>query len=496
MRQKAVEIFKAMFKKEALFVIVLLSVALRFIAINQSLWLDEAIGAIVVKNFSYKDIITRFPLTDNHPPLYYLALKAWTDLYGYSEIALRSLSVLFGALTVIFIYKVAEVIGTTKKVIFPLLASLFLATSPLHINYSHEARMYVMAGFLATAGIYYFLKVTKEKGSIWQWLAFSLFYTALIFTDYVPIFLYPVFPIYALIKKKDKAWWGKFIAANVPLLVLGYFWYPIFDIQGQKGDWLLKTLPEWKRVAGGATFKEAALVWIKFIVGRISFVNKTFYYSMILVFSIPFAYLFNKALLREKKKLNIENLWFFVPLALGFIASFFLPIFKYFRFIFVLPTFYLILAKGVDRQKGFIAKWILVSLVMAINFISWFIYIVDDSQRRENWRQAVGFIEENAGENDVVIFENPEPFAPYQWYEEGKVEAVGVTDSISANEEATKKRVEDVIDGKSGIYYFPYLKDITDPNGHVISEVKDKGFVVKEEYSYEGLGQIKYFVRE
>jgi uncharacterized membrane protein len=425
-----------------------------------------------------------------------LTLKAWTDLFGYSEIAFRSLSVLFGILTVIFIYKVAEVFDSSKKVIFPLLSALFLATSPLHIYYSQEARMYVMAGFLATASIYYFLRITKEKGSVWQWIAFSIFYTALIFTDYVPVFLYPLFPLYALINKKGKSWWAKFVVANIPLILLGYFWYPIFSIQSQKGNWLLQTLPAWKSVAGGATVKQAILVWTKFVLGRISLVNKAVYYVILSVSSIPFAYLLYTAFLKAKKKINIVSLWLLLPLVFGFVASFWFPAFIYFRFIFVLPAFYLLLAKGVDLHKSIFVKWLLASLVLVVNLAGWGIYVFDKSQQRENWREAVGFIEEKAKEKDVVIFENPEPFAPYQWYERGKIKAVGVSDSISANEEMTRKIVEEAISDKNGVYYFPYLADLSDPEGYVLDEVVKQGFVIKEEYSYEGLGQIKYFAKE
>lgn len=490
------QFLKGVIKKETLFVIVLLSIALRFVAINQSLWLDEAIGALVVKNFSYREIITRFPLTDNHPPLYYLVLKAWTDLYGYSEIALRSLSVVFGALTVVFIYKIAEVIGGTKKLVFPLLAALLLATSPLHIYYSQEARMYVMAGFLATAAIYYFLKTIKGKEKVMDWVFFSIFYTALIFTDYVPVFLYPVFPLFAFFRKKDKGWWFKFIAANTPLVALGYFWYPIFAIQSQKGDWLLKTLPAWQTVAGGATFKQAALVWAKFVLGRISLAEKTLYYLLVGFFSIPFAYLLYVSVLRAKKKLNILSLWLFLPLLLGFIASFWFPAFIYFRFIFVLPAFYLLLAKGVDKTKTLAGKWFFVSFLLIANLLGWGIYVSDKGQQREQWRQAVDYLEENVRRGDIVVFDYPEPFAPYQWYDPEEFLAVGVADSISADFEKTQENTKRAIKDRDGVYYFDYLVDLTDPDTAARKAIEESGFTLDGVVSFVGVGEISYYVRE
>lgn len=491
--KKISEALKRMLTKEALFAIILLSLVLRFIVINQSLWLDEAIGALIAKSHSYQEIVLKFPLADNHPPLYYLALKGWTDIFGYSEVALRSLSVLFGTLTVIFVYKVADLISKKKKIVFPLASALFLATSPLHIYYSQEARMYAMAGFLGVAAIYYFLKTIKGKEKYTDWILFCLFYTSLIFTDYVPAFLYPVFPLYALLKKKGRGWWGRFVLANVPLLVLWYFWLPIFLIQSQRGGWLLKTLPAWQTVAGGATIKQAALVWTKFTLGRISFVNKTLYYLLVGLSSIPFIVVFYKSIVRAKERFSILNLWLFVPLFLGFAASFWFPAFIYFRFIFVLPAFYLLAAKGVDMARG-IDKLILISLLLAVNLIGWAIYVSDKNQQRENWRGAVDFIEERAKKEDVVIFENPEPFAPYRWYEAGVVEAVGVTDSISANKEETRKITRGAIEDKEGVYYFPYLSDLADPDGYVL-DVVEKDFKLEGEFSYHGLGQIKYFVR-
>ncbi|MBU1130504.1 glycosyltransferase family 39 protein, partial [Patescibacteria group bacterium] len=103
-------LLKKLVNKQIFCLIIFLSIILRFIGINQSLWLDEAIGALVVKSQSYLGIVTQFPLGDNHPPLYYLKLKAWTDIFGYSEFALRSLSVVFGILTIVFVYKTAILI--------------------------------------------------------------------------------------------------------------------------------------------------------------------------------------------------------------------------------------------------------------------------------------------------------------------------------------------------------------------------------------------------
>jgi len=86
-----------------------------------------------------------------------------------------------------------------------LFSALLLASSPFHIYYSQEARMYIMAGLFATMSIYYFFANFRYKVKHkYSWLLFSLSITALVFTDYVPVFLLPLFWVYAVIKKQKR----------------------------------------------------------------------------------------------------------------------------------------------------------------------------------------------------------------------------------------------------------------------------------------------------
>ena len=105
--------------------ILFLAAALRFIALDQSFWLDEAIGAIAARDYSYVGIVTDFLKSDNHSPLYYLALKAWASIFGFSEISLRSLSVVFGVGTVYLAFLIAKKLIKKKTDFFPLFSALF-----------------------------------------------------------------------------------------------------------------------------------------------------------------------------------------------------------------------------------------------------------------------------------------------------------------------------------------------------------------------------------
>jgi hypothetical protein len=463
--------------------ILVLALALRIVVLNQSLWLDEAIGALVVKNQTLWQIIREFHKHDNHPPLYYLLLKLWSDIFGYSEVALRSLSVAFGAATVYFVYKIAGLFKASKY--FGLLSALLLATSPLHIYYSQEARMYALAALLASCTVYFFLTN--------KWILFSLFLAALVFSDYVPVFLLPVFWIWTIIEKKDFGYWKKLFLSHLPLGILGILWLPIFFIQSRGGKWLIEALPAWRKVAGGATFKQAALIWSKFTLGRISVANKLIQYLLILLASIPFLpALFPSVITREKVK--FLWLWLVIPLILGFAASFWFPAFIYFRFIYVLPAFYLLVSWGITRFPKKVALGLTFG-VLAIQFVGWGIYISSPAQQRENWREAVLFVEKSAQRDEIVAFSFTEPFAPYQWYSKGEVFAKGLADSILVKENKTREIASQAVEDVNGVYYFEYLWELHDPGRVVEKTLLESGFIEASAFDFPGVGIIRYLRR-
>lgn len=61
------------------------------IGLNQSIWFDEAYSVNLAQR-SVGEIIS-LTAVDVHPPLYYLFLKVWGEIFGFSEVALRCSSV-------------------------------------------------------------------------------------------------------------------------------------------------------------------------------------------------------------------------------------------------------------------------------------------------------------------------------------------------------------------------------------------------------------------
>lgn len=486
-------------KNLILFFIILIGIFLRLININQSLWLDEAIGAIAAREYTYLGIATEFIKADNHPPLYYLALKFWIGLFGTSELAIRSLSVLFGVLTIYLTYKIADLFrGDNDKNVFGFtashLAALMMSIAQFAVYFSQEARMYQMAGFFTALAFYFFIVAVKRESKI-SWFLFSLSVVLLLYTDYLPVFFLPVpFFIWLFYKSKYRISSKLYLTSLIIIFLAGVFWLPTFWEQVKNYQVLLKDFGKWKDVAGGISLKEISLLWIKIFGGRISFYPKTFYYAFVIVISIPIVYVILKGAL--KRHFLPIYFWIFVPVFLCIVASIFFPAFNYFRFVFILPAVFILTAYGITNLKSVkVAKACFLMIVSAF-FIQNGIYTFDPSQQRENWREAVRYVETKRDYEKLAIFSFPEPFAPYRWYSKGLIRSAGGIDKLNLDLQMTKKKVEAAIAGKQTVYYFEYLYELTDPNKVVEQIIIQNGYSVLSRKDFVGVGIVTAYGKE
>ncbi|TMI84887.1 MAG: phospholipid carrier-dependent glycosyltransferase [Bacillati bacterium ANGP1] len=91
-----------------LIVVLAIAAETRFLGLaDRSLWFDEAYS-VSVTHGSFLQLVWSVRLFDTHPPLYYALLKGWTLLFGSGEIAVRSLSAVFGVLMVPLLYGFAR----------------------------------------------------------------------------------------------------------------------------------------------------------------------------------------------------------------------------------------------------------------------------------------------------------------------------------------------------------------------------------------------------
>jgi uncharacterized membrane protein len=154
---------------------------LRFIHIGrESLWYDEGYTAWMVSHPARE--IIRLIRADTAPPLYYLSLRAWTNLFGHSEVALRSLSAAASIGTLLLAVPLARRFVRSPVGVAAVIWALALG---FHMQfYAQEARFYALMAFL-TIAMLEFLQEHLSSGHRYWLIPLTVVVAASIYTHYM-----------------------------------------------------------------------------------------------------------------------------------------------------------------------------------------------------------------------------------------------------------------------------------------------------------------------
>src|SRR5579871_1452245 len=198
--------------------VVLVAAVLRWYRIDaQSLWYDEGISAHQLTR-SFPEIL-RAAALDTHPPLYYWTLKAWGETFGGSELALRSLSAMWGVVAVVFTFLIGRrLFGSLPGAV----AGLLLALAPLAVYYSQEVRMYAQVTALGLLAVYAY---TRRN----DWL-YAIAGLATLYSQYLGVALLAAVNLHALLwwRQRTRREWLTWLAANGAIAIGFLPWLPTF----------------------------------------------------------------------------------------------------------------------------------------------------------------------------------------------------------------------------------------------------------------------------
>lgn len=467
--------------------ILLLGLILRLIGLNQSLWLDEAINILATQNYSLLGMISDYAKADFHPPGYFIILWFWTKLFGYGEIAVRIPSVIFGSLTIWFSYLIG------KKLVFRelgFLVALLIAINPLHIYYSQEARMYAMATLAVSINFFLLIKlIKKEKLSMLFLILSNLLVLA---SDYVAYFIFPSQLIFLLIFKKEflKKWFLALISATA----LGIWWIPVFLSQLDVGSIASERLPSWKLIVGAFDPKAIPLTLIKFIIGRISYPEKAIYALVMLPISTLFLYLIWRGVkFMKSMERNLILSWLFIPIILASIISFAVPIYSYFRLLFVLIPFIILVGLGITSFKSKL-RYVFLTAVLAVQLFSTLIYLLNPSFQRDDWKGVVDFLKPK--KEVAVLFESSGTLPPFDYYAKGEINAKGALKDFPASDINDIAQLENILQGTKEVYLIEYLVDISDPQRLVQKRLDQLNYKEQKIHNFAGVGFVYEYIKE
>jgi uncharacterized membrane protein len=162
----------------------------------RSLWFDEAFSWRLIE-FPWSETLTRVA-GDNHPPFYFLLLKAWAAVFGTSAVALRGLSVLLAGATVAGAYAFTlealhpaagdERLAARRRETALLVAAL-VAVNVFQIRWSWEVRMYSLGTALAAFSSWALLRALRDPPSAVRfWLLYAALALLFAYTHYYALF--------------------------------------------------------------------------------------------------------------------------------------------------------------------------------------------------------------------------------------------------------------------------------------------------------------------
>lgn len=148
-----------------LLLIIVLATGLRLYNIQaEAYWGDEVLSLDIVRHYqdNLVGMVNYINSIEVHPPLYYLMLAGWMKYFGYHELSLRLLSLFFGLGVILLSYLLIRKLFNDKNL--ALLVAFLVAILPMQIEFSQEARPYIIFTFCGLlAALFYWLYREKRK---------------------------------------------------------------------------------------------------------------------------------------------------------------------------------------------------------------------------------------------------------------------------------------------------------------------------------------------
>ncbi|MDE2858916.1 MAG: glycosyltransferase family 39 protein [Chloroflexota bacterium] len=367
--------------------ILLLGAAGRILHITQqSFWVDEGYAFY---HAHFPDLMTSLA-RDTHPPLYFAALRLWSEVAGHSELALRWFSVLPSMLSLGLIFQLARELMAQRagaargqRHSAPYLAMLMLALADAENFLASEARHYTWLVFLVTSSMFFFLRWIRRsrRSARWSWILAT---ALMAYTHYITVFAGFAQGLYALIclrgAQRRRALAGLVIAA----LALAP-WLLLVGAQqlGNSGA-------NWSVDLSAAVIRD---IQVKYFTEQWALVAAL----MLLGF---FTVVYGREglyRLRWEGASWLLLLWLVFPFSLTLIANEFLPFLQPRRLTLWTPVIALLLALGLSNVRPPIRNLLIIALLV------YGLFQVDFYRVKPKWREVADLTARYAVSGDLVL---------------------------------------------------------------------------------------------
>jgi|GEM_PF-543907 len=168
--------------------------------------------------------------SSQHMPLYFMLSALWANVAGWSQLAMRMISVFAGVLLVVWVYRFGADLANRRT---GLVSATLIGSSAFVVVYFHEIRMYGLFMLFAVIHTWLYWRLThRQKQSRIIWISFILTTSALFYTHIFATVLFAGLGIYhLLLVSKSRHWliiivgWGigaLLFTPYIPTIIKGF----------------------------------------------------------------------------------------------------------------------------------------------------------------------------------------------------------------------------------------------------------------------------------
>ena len=387
-------------EQEGIIIIVTSAIFLRLYHLTyQSIWVDELHTMIEANpKISFKESSDLILFREGIPRFHYYLVKIYNSIFGHTVFNARLISVFFGVLSVLFIYRLGKKMFNKNIGLF---SSIFLTLNLFLIEYSQEARTYSMLVFFVILS-FYFLVIFIKKPTYKN--AFFLGISTGLITNAHPIGILNVISIFIilsyilLITKENKIdIFKKIFIAGITCILLFIPTIPTIEtVLNFKSFWITRpSLPYifqiFNQLLGSSSFFTYLFILIYFL-----FIYKSIHF-------------FSKKEQKEKNKYQlgfiIINIWIWFEVVVIILKSYLgISIVLHRYFIAIVPAFVLIIAVTIDFINNDLIKKIIVFFL--ITYLITDIFLIKDfysTNRKSQFDKVAEFIiQKNTNKHKIV----------------------------------------------------------------------------------------------
>jgi mannosyltransferase len=384
--------------------VAILALATGFVRVgSKSLWMDEGISADHA-HVGLRSLLHVVTGGDPNMGLYYVLLHFWTRIFGESEVALRSFSVLVGAAAAVAVYLLGERLFGRRA---GLAAGALLALDGFFVRYEQEARAYSLLVLLVTVSSYWFVAEFERpsRASIAGYVASS---ALALYAHYFAGFVL-LAQLVTLVAARRRAaltrrWLGAY--AVIALLVVPELLFAHRKGAASALGWIQR--PSLHDLAGVPLFltSSSKVLFVAFVVLGCYAIAGGQRDGM------PWRYAF-------------LAVWFVLPIGAAFAISFGRPIFEPRYLIICLPPFVLLAGDGLARIRIVVAAAVAAAVLLALSV--WKLEAWYRKGPADDWRGATRYVIAAARPGDVVRFAPTWARDPFAYYER-RDHAAGLAD--------------------------------------------------------------------